>query len=223
MDCKITRNPTTVRTLTPKRMPVIEEIQTNQGTIKCWKITESVRELELQCSKGAIPVSNTFTLESRYRQNMVTNLLYSDLFPGSDLSYLPSGKPVSDMGTFVSISHSGDLVVMMRSDISCGVDIERIHPRVGKVRHKFLNDDELHLTTNASTEILTQYWTSKEAMFKVHGTETIFMRSNIFVRIHSPERAEARLTDGALEIKREIRSRVADDMMLAWTESEDEG
>jgi 4'-phosphopantetheinyl transferase len=203
-------------------MPVIEDIQTKQGTIKCWKITENTGDLEMQCKSKSIVVHNDFTLEARYQQSMVTRLLHAELFPDTILSYLPTGKPVVDNEKFISISHSGDIVVMMRSQYACGVDIEKIHERVGKVRHKFLNDEELALNIHSSKEILTQYWTAKEAMFKVHGTDTIFMRNNIFVKLHSPVLAEARLTDGDLVIERNIRYYVNGDMMLAWTETNDE-
>lgn len=188
--------------------------------IECWRITESVNALELLCSDKSVSLTSTFPLESRNKQYMATLLLFARLFPGNSLRYLPTGKPVADNGLHLSISHSADLVVMMRSDIPCGVDIEQIHPRVDKVKHKFLSDEEL--TRNSTLEQLTQYWTAKEAMFKVHGTDTVFMRSNIFVKILSPYEADAVLLDGELEIKRKIRFRVTDNMMLAWTETADE-
>lgn len=186
----------------------------------CWKIIESVNALELLCSDNSVSLNSTFPLESRNKQYMATLLLFAKLFPETSLQYLPSGKPVVSNGEYLSISHSGDLVVMMRSAIPCGVDIEQIHPRVEKVKHKFLSDEEL--TRNSTLEQLTQYWTAKEAMFKVHGTDTVFMRSNIFVKILSPSEADAILLDGELEIKRKIRFRVTDNMILAWTETADE-
>lgn len=107
---------------------------------------------------------------------------------------------------------------MMKSDHACGVDIERIHPRVRKVRHKFLNDAELLVTANSSDFLLTQYWTAKEAMFKVYGNDTVFMRSNIFADNLSDTEGIANLKDGSLEIRRKIRFHVNGDMILAWTE-----
>ena len=187
-----------------------------------WTITEAVNELEHLCSGLNVADGSGFSLEARYKQYLVTQLLHRRLFPESELSYEPTGKPVVSNGRHISISHSGDIVVMMESAAACGTDIEKIHPRVEKVKRKFLSDDELHLYAGASTEELTRLWTAKEAMFKVHGSDTVFMRSNIFVQLISPELAHARLWDGSLEIQRNIRFHINGDMILAWTEPADE-
>ncbi len=203
-------------------MPVTEVINTKRGSIMCWTITESVIELKRICSERGVETINTFTNEARFKQSMATLILHSTIFGNSTLGYLSTGKPIIEGGQHISISHSGDKIVMMKSDIACGVDIERIHPRVEKVKHKFLNDQELITFADATTATLTQLWTAKEAMFKVHGTDTVFMRSNIFVDIESPELAHAVLKDGTLELRRNILFRVHEDMMLAWTEIADE-
>lgn len=151
---------------------------------------------------------------------MVTSLLHHLLFPGTKLSYERTGKPFVNGGANISISHSGNTLVMMRSAEPCGVDIEMVHPRVRKVRHKFLNDAELLITENVDDYRLAQYWTAKEAMFKVSGSDRVFMRSNIFVHNLSSSDATAVLKDGATEITRRIRFRTYDNLVLAWTEAQ---
>lgn len=203
-------------------MPVTSEIDLINGLILCWHVAESTEELEHLCVQRDIILPPPMHLESRRKQVMATSLLHAQLFPGTILSYTGTGKPVIDSNNHVSISHSGEMLVMMKSSIPCGIDIERIHSRVQKVRHKFLNDDELVETEHASDHIVTQYWTSKEAMFKVSGSDRVFMRSNIFVRDLNADHATAVLIDGAEEIRRKIRFHVNEDMILAWTEACDE-
>ncbi len=200
-------------------MPVIELIQGNGCNIRCWTITESTILLESACRLSKINPVNSFTLETRYQQYMVTQLLFAELFPGDQLTYESTGKPVTNSAMHVSISHCGNTVVMMKSEVACGIDIERIHPRVEKVKHKFLNDEELLRIESAPTEELVRYWTAKEAMFKVYGSEAVFMKSNIFIDRVTSFNAEAALTDGALTLRRSIQYRVINDMMLAWTET----
>lgn len=183
-----------------------------------WHVTEAAEELEQKCVKHELTLPVAMHLESRRNQVMATSLLHRLLIPGTILSYETTGKPLVNNGQFVSITHCGDMLVMMRSDSACGVDIERIHPRVRKVRRKFLNDEELELTRDASDFTLTQYWTAKEAMFKVYGSDEVFMRSNIFVSHLSETESIAELKDASLEIKRKIRFQIIDDMILAWTE-----
>lgn len=203
-------------------MPVINEIETAGGKILCWQVNESAGSLEQQCLQYGLEIPPQMHLESRRNQVMATSLLHRLIFPGTSLSYARTGKPMVSNDQHISISHSGDILVMMKSDYSCGVDIERIHPRVRKVRHKFLNDTELLVTTNSSDFTLTQYWTAKEAMFKVYGSDAVFMRSNIFVYSLSDTEAIAELKDGSLEIRRKIRFHINGDMILAWTEHIDE-
>lgn len=203
-------------------MPITSEIPTEGGKIAWFTIIESIVELEGRCRASGLNTFADVHLEPRRRQLMATALLHHHLFPGMNLSYESTGKPVVDGNAHVSVSHSGNIVVMMRAEFSCGIDIERIHERVSKVRHKFLNDEELARTAGAGHFVLTQYWTAKEAMFKVYGSEEVFMRSNIFVNELTVDQAAAVLKHGSLELKRKIRYRVTEDMMLAWTEPTDE-
>lgn len=199
-------------------MPVTEIISRNACRIECWAITESVAELERLCAESGITPVNNFVLEARYQQYMVTQLLFCRLFENETLKYKPSGKPYVSESRFISISHSGDVVVMMRSESECGVDIERIHPRVEKVKHKFLSDEELERVKDEDFRTLVLYWTAKEAMFKVYGSEDVFMRSNIFVSDVTSLSAHAELRDGELVIERAVYYHLLDEMMIAWTE-----
>lgn len=200
-------------------MPVNELIRGKGCLIANWTITEGSEALERACDKAGINPVNNFTLEARYQQYLVTQLLFAEMFQGEKLSYESTGKPVTNSEHFVSISHSGNTVVIMKSDVACGVDIERIHPRVEKVKHKFLNDEELIRVKAGSHEELVRYWTAKEAMFKVYGSQDVFMRSNIFVNNVTSSQADALLRDGELVISRTINYRVLGEMMLAWTET----
>jgi phosphopantetheinyl transferase len=199
-------------------MAVNELIRGKGCTIKCWAIDESTEALEAGCRAAGITPVNNFTLVARYRQYLVTQLLFAEMFPGEILTYESTGKPVTNSDNYISISHCGDTVVMMKSNTACGVDIERIHSRVEKVKHKFLTDEELARVEAASTEELVRYWTAKEAMFKVYGSEDVFMRSHIFVNNVTSSKAEATLLDGELALSRIIRYCVYSDMILAWTE-----
>lgn len=203
-------------------MPVISEIQTSEGKILIWQVNETAHSLENQCHQYGLDVPPAMHLESRRNQVMATALLHRLLFPGTLLNYAPTGKPMVGNDQHVSISHSGDILVMMKSNYPCGVDIERIHPRIRKVRGKFLSDSELNATTSSSDFRLTQYWTAKEAMFKVYGSDKVFMRSNIFVDNLSDSFATVVLKDGSVVIERKIRFQISGDMILAWTELCDE-
>lgn len=202
-------------------MPIVEQITVKKGVILNWHITETVDELEVMCGKGGILVKNVEQHEMRKKQQMVTMLLHKQLHPGLELSYAPSGKPFINTTIHVSISHSGEFVTMMSSDIACGIDIEKISDKVVRIRHKFLNDIELSREETKDSVILTKYWSAKEAMYKVHGSEHAFLRNNIFVEDSSGEGWRLLYQDRELSDNRIIKFRISKDMVLAWTEEDD--
>lgn len=204
-------------------MPVTDKILTSDGIIHYWETNETSDELIALCNSRAITAFNDIQLESRRKQMMVTALLHHELFPATQLNYAPTGKPYVTSEDKISISHSGNIVIMMKSKSECGVDIEHIHPRIRKVRHKFLSDSELLITADLPDRILAQFWTAKEAMFKVSGSDAVFMRSNIFVDEIDNDQATAVLIDGAQKIIRRIRYHYKNEMVIAWTEIIHEG
>ncbi len=202
-------------------MPIVHKIATSGGVVVSWKITETFAELQDLVNSERIPPPQLTGHELRQKQQMIIQLLHNFLSSGFALTYNQYGKPEVNNGQYVSISHSGEYVVMMLASFLCGVDIEKITGQVRRIRSKFLNDDELASTETANETVLTKYWTAKEAMFKVHGTDKVFLRSNIFVEF-SEERCVAILKDGELEMKRSIRFEQIDNLLLAWTEPYDE-
>lgn len=203
-------------------MPVVEQIQTVGGLILNWHIIESEDELKTLCQFAGIQFENSPHHEMRRKQQLVTLLLHKQLHGTAPLSYTATGKPIINDTNFVSISHSEDYVIMMSSQHPCGVDIEKVGHQVRKIRHKFLNDAELAVTKDADETELTRYWSAKEAMFKVYGADGVYLRNNIFVAPITSECWQAVLQDGTLELKRLIRFKQFDKMIIAWTEPTDE-
>ena len=52
------------------------------------------------------------------------------------------------------------------SDHPVGADIERITPRILKLKHKFMNQNELHEFDAGNPHDVTLIWCAKEAIFK---------------------------------------------------------
>jgi phosphopantetheinyl transferase len=74
--------------------------------------------------------------------------------------------------------------VIVSKEHRVGIDIEIITPKVEKIKHKFLNEDELdniqHSTLN--TQHLTLLWCCKEAVFKWYGTAGVDFKEDIHLK-----------------------------------------
>lgn len=93
-----------------------------------------------------------------------------------------------------SISHCGNYAAaIVSSNSRVGVDIELITPRIERVAHKFLDEEEIHffnddyaqfleqwgLRGRVFQEFLTLIWNAKEAIFKWYGRGELDFRKHM--------------------------------------------
>jgi 4'-phosphopantetheinyl transferase len=65
-----------------------------------------------------------------------------------------------------------------------GIDIERMRPRIEKVRERFLHTEEsASINKDKVLEQLTLAWCAKEALYKLYGQRNLDFRENIRVEI----------------------------------------
>lgn len=90
-----------------------------------------------------------------------------------------NGKPHFIKGTdfHCSLSHSVSHVAAMISSISCGIDVERIDPKVERVFQKFSSESELGSRTDLKYK--TAIWACKESIYKAVDTPGILFRDQI--------------------------------------------
>jgi 4'-phosphopantetheinyl transferase EntD len=164
-------------------MPIYEIKNTsNYAKIGIWKITESTEDLiALLENKGF----NTCTLlvtknKQRLKQWLSTRLLLYYFYDNFEIIYDENGKPHLGNDHFISISHSHQFVaVSVNEKIDCGIDIEKLSPKVERIKHKFLNLIDLKNVT--SLENLMIYWSAKEALYKYYGRKEVQFIENLFI------------------------------------------
>jgi phosphopantetheinyl transferase len=109
--------------------------------------------------------------------------------------------------------------VVYKSIHPCGIDLEQLNERVLRIRHKYLNETELRYLESESVDDLIRLWSAKEATFKVYGKDGVYLRNNIFVDNLTSSSCSVILEDKDFRINRNIRFRIIEDMVLAWTET----
>lgn len=103
------------------------------------------------------------------------NKLIKSFFPSEntpvELEYDEHGKPSLKHALngciHISLSHSGDYVAAMISDMPCGIDIEKTDRKIQKISQRFFTADELK-TISEDADYL-KIWTLKECIAKAVG------------------------------------------------------
>ena len=154
-----------------------------------WKITEDVGFFlsELNLSEKEIEILNSFVNENRKKHWLAYRILIDRLVNNNqhnEINYDENRKPhIKNSGFHISVTHTGNYAAAIISKTSSvGIDIEKITPRILKVKHKFLNKNELKSSEDENAlEYLYIYWCSKEAMYKLYGKRNLDFKENIFV------------------------------------------
>ena len=153
-------------------MPFFYQQNINETAhLAIWSIQEpaSFFETDVQLE---VPIAN----EERRTQHLAVRLLFKLMMPEADLSQLvmaDNGKPyLIGLPFHFSFSHCKGYAACAVDNKPIGIDIEIIHPRIAKVAHKFLNDQERAMITaleeQAQLNQLAFFWAAKEAMYKKH-------------------------------------------------------
>jgi phosphopantetheinyl transferase len=202
-------------------MPIYQ-LNNVSETIKIgvWKITETKKQLLEQLStvgfnESTIPQKKT---ERGLKEWLSTRLLTATFFEKVQITYNPLGKPFLDNGWNLSISHSNDFVaIIVNKQNDCGIDIEKISDKVGRIKHKFLNPSDLKNITTA--EHLTLYWGAKEALYKYYGKKEVLFIEHLFIKDFSPKKNtfKGEINRQDLKVTVPMQYEIIEDYILTYT------
>ncbi|MGN6530962.1 MAG: 4'-phosphopantetheinyl transferase family protein [Ginsengibacter sp.] len=109
-------------------------------------------------------------------------------FPFHEIKIAESKKPfLIDEKLHFSISHCRDYAAAIVSENKpVGIDVELVTPKIQLVKNRFLNEHELNLSTSinqetliSNTELLTLFWSAKEAIYKWEGRGGLSFKNNM--------------------------------------------
>lgn len=151
--------------------------------LRFWHITESRNELTSLCLAKGIKSDHVTVVKSDKRacEMLAVLLLVHDFDNKWELSHNEDGAPyiMNQLGTFISITHSGNVVCVATSPLPFGIDIEMNTEKIMRVRKKFLNEDELHYFPEDDSLHHMMAWTAKEAVYKAFSTKGLDFRNSI--------------------------------------------
>lgn len=94
------------------------------------------------------------------------------------------GKPhLEDSSYQISISHSHRMTAAIAGSYALGIDIQKIVPKIGRIAHRFLNQEEQScLSLNFfHLQHLHVFWGAKEALYKAYGRRSLDFCQHLFV------------------------------------------
>ena len=151
-------------------MPLFYQQNINETAhLAIWSIQEPASFFETD-----VHLAVFITNEERRTQHLAVRLLFKLMMPEADLNQLvmaDNGKPyLLGLPFHFSFSHCKGYAACAVDDKPVGIDIEIIHPRIAKVAHKFLNDQEKTMIAGLEEKNqlnqLAFLWAAKEAMYK---------------------------------------------------------
>jgi len=162
----------------------------NHSLYAIWQITETAEELRsaITLSPGEESLYRSFVAESRKKQWLAYRLLIRGMLSPAEfpVEYDEAGKPyLAGSNYHISVTHTEDLAAVIISHYDrVGIDMERIKPRVAKVREKFLSPVELaSIPGDRELEQLTLGWCAKEALYKLYGKRDLDFRDHILLEL----------------------------------------
>ncbi len=161
-------------------MPLYKKVSSPDFEIALWRIEEEISFFESKFHAHP-DIKN----ESKRLQWYATRYLLNELL-GESVSMIKDemGKPsLKNSPYHISLSHTPVFAAVMFSKQSkVGVDLEMVNPKVERIAHKFLREEEInYIKEDEKIEKLILYWSAKEALFKLYGDGGIDFTSQLLV------------------------------------------
>ena len=219
-------------------MPLFYQQNINEETrLAIWKIEEKESFFERK-----VPIKKDVSHPHKRLQHLAGRYLLPFLFndfPLEEIIIADTRKPFLKGEKYhFSISHSGDFAAAIVSKKQrVGVDVEVIVPKIEKIRHKFISDEEYTLARKAwdlhdqshgyDEKILslqTMIWSAKEAIYKWYGDGLVDFKEHIILQGFSSGSPEP-MQNLSFSFTKEknltlhIRARFFGRLALAWVNS----
>ncbi|MBS1549640.1 MAG: 4'-phosphopantetheinyl transferase superfamily protein [Bacteroidetes bacterium] len=155
-------------------MPLYRDYSDAQGSIQVWKYDDSeVFDEDQLISKDDWEKVHNYHPKKKIEYLMIRKMLY-DLLPGHQILYRTMGQPfLHPKDAFISISHSYPYASLAVSQKRIGVDLEKVNPKILRIKHKFIHHSEESWIFGHENEVelLTIVWAIKEALYKLHPSK----------------------------------------------------
>ncbi len=202
-------------------MPLFYEHINDFAKIAIWHIAE-----EKFFFLKKVPLQREIIHPHKQLQHLAGRYLLQHLYPNFPyplIEIADTRKPFLQNEEYrFSISHCGNYAaVIVSKDHRVGIDIELITPKIEKIKHKFLSEEEMGIIQNSKFKIqnLILLWCCKEAVFKWYGRGGVDFKNDIHLKEFDLDKKEGIINCDFLKyskISLKIQYKFFDDLCLAW-------
>ena len=161
-------------------MPLYKKITSDNFEIALWRIEEDISFFESKFQSHPA-IQN----ENKKLQWFATRHLVNEMRREfSEIEKDESGKPfLKNSSQHLSISHTPVFAAAMLSKHApVGIDLEMVNPKVERIAHKFIREDEINsIKAKEKIEKLILYWSAKEALYKLYGKRNIEFKTQLLI------------------------------------------
>jgi len=171
-------------------MPLVKLEKINSNSFWCiWEITETEEQLKKQVYLSVEGLREIAGISHPIKilERMASRACVQELVRQTGKAYHglykdEHDKPyLIDLDYYISISHSYPYAVgILHKLLPVGIDIEKPVEKLGRIAHRFLNDEEFE-DSNGELKKLCVYWTGKEAIYKLNGRTGLSFKKDIHV------------------------------------------
>jgi phosphopantetheinyl transferase len=195
-------------------MPITKIEKINSNSFWClWEITETVDQLleKITLSEGGKREVEEISHPIKKRERLASRGCIQELVkqvgkPYEGISKDEHDKPhLIGLPYHISISHCFPYAVaIIHKKLHVGIDIEKPVEKLGRIAHRFLNDQEF-LDCEGDMKKLCVYWSGKEAIYKLNGKVGLNFKKDIRIfpfELHKKDtiRSEFSISDTHVKI-----------------------
>lgn len=160
-------------------MPFYREILlTGDGRLSLWKITEE--HFPVGLTENSRKRLAGMKREDHRRGFLAVRMLLERAgLSDHGLLYEPDGRPYLKDDRYISISHSHEFAALYIGSDACGIDIEKISPKIQKAKPHFIQKEVV--PAGFELQALTVIWTVKEAIFKLSHSRPLSFLTDLHV------------------------------------------
>lgn len=164
----------------------------NQVRFAIWRVEEDAENMisMLQLDDRERAVLATLNKGKRTLHWLATRVLLRYMLDTPGFIDCPSdenGKPyLANFPQKISLTHSFDYVGVILSDHrEVGIDLELVSPKILRIAHKFMKDEELEFIEDLDEESKINHlyacWCAKEAVYKLQGNRGVSFKDNMTI------------------------------------------
>ena len=161
-------------------MPLYKKTESANFSFGVWKIEEDLLFFET-LFHGHPDIQN----EKKRLQWFASRHLANEILGQPDIIVKDeTGKPnFKSSPVNISLSHTiGFAAVIISRQHAVGIDVEAVHPKVERIAHKFLRDDEIEsIPLDEKAAKLMLYWSAKESLFKLYGWGALEFKTQLLI------------------------------------------